>query len=267
MLETLIASKPSGKRLSKRGWIVSVAVHSALLIALITVAGPSIMPMLEKPKEQHVVFTEIKQPPPPKVEPAPEKVHVAPKPPPPAKRAAPVYRAPVVKAPAKVALAAVPAPVKISIVVPVPEVSTGDVTVKVADVAVTAPPASAGAAGKGTSSSDAGKEGGTGDSNGGGQPFSGDQVEQEVKPISMGSMAYPESMRTTGLQGVVSVQFVVGANGRVEPGSFQVATSTNEAFTQVVKRALLAARYRPAQIGGKAVRQLVEQSFTFKLDK
>jgi hypothetical protein len=38
-------------------------------------------------------------------------------------------------------------------------------------------------------------------------------------------------------------------------------------FTDAVRSALLDARFRPAEVGGRAVRQLVAQSFAFRLAK
>jgi hypothetical protein len=59
----------------------------------------------------------------------------------------------------------------------------------------------------------------------------------------------------------------VGTNGRVEPGSIRVLSSPHKQFSDAVRDALLNAKYRPAQAGGHAVRQLVEQSFSFRLQK
>ena len=67
------------------------------------------------------------------------------------------------------------------------------------------------------------------------------------------------------MEGEVQVRFVVGANGRVEPGSIAVTTSPHRLFTESVRSALLDARFRPAEVGGRPVRQLVAQSFMFRL--
>ena len=62
-------------------------------------------------------------------------------------------------------------------------------------------------------------------------------------------------------------QFVVDADGRYEPGSFKVLKSSHELFTQAVKNALPNMRFYPAEVGGKKVKQLVQQPFTFSLSK
>ena len=69
------------------------------------------------------------------------------------------------------------------------------------------------------------------------------------------------------MEGVVQVTFVVGTNGRVEPSSIKVSSTPHRLFSEAVRSALLDMRFRPAEVGGRSVRQLVAQSFQFKLDK
>ena len=63
------------------------------------------------------------------------------------------------------------------------------------------------------------------------------------------------------------MRFIVGTNGRVEPGSIKVLSTPHKQFSEAVRAALLNAKFRPAQVGGHSVRQLVEQSFSFRLQK
>ncbi len=62
-------------------------------------------------------------------------------------------------------------------------------------------------------------------------------------------------------------QFVVDTAGRVEMGSFKVLKSSHELFTSAVKTSLQNAKYLPAEVGGKKVKQLVQQPFQFQLTK
>lgn len=270
MFNTLVASRPPGKRLSRRGWMISIALHSTVLIVIGVLTGRAVMPMLDKPKEQHVLFAEVK-PPAPKIEPAPQKVHVAPKAPPVMKHVAtPQYHAPVPKpqpkAIAKVAAIASPAPLKIAAGIPAINVSTPiqDIAPKVAEAPMGKVSDDASSS-KSASAGDGAKESSSHLNSG--KAFTDDQVERAVEPISVPATVYPESMRSAGTEGAVALRFIVGTNGRVEPGSFVVISSPGQAFVDAVKRALLAARYRPAEAGGVSVRQLVEQSFAFKLSK
>jgi len=81
------------------------------------------------------------------------------------------------------------------------------------------------------------------------------------------SPRYPETLRSSGTEGQVIAQFIVNEKGRADRESFKVVSSTHPLFTDAVKRALPGMRFRPAQIGGKAVSQLVQQLFVFKLDR
>ncbi|MES2180183.1 MAG: TonB family protein [Gemmatimonadota bacterium] len=265
MFQTLLASGPA-KRLSKRGWLISGTLHSALLAGIVVLTGRAIMPALSKPQEQHVVFANMEPPPPPvvKVEPVPEKVHVAPKRAAPKPAATPQYRPPAPKP--KVAQTFVPAPIAIATTIPAisaPAAPVGEIVVAVA----AAPPIGGGGTEKASAS--AGSETGTGSGQlNSGEAFTDDQVERIVQLTSApATPRFPETMRSTGVQGTVAIRFVVGTNGRVESKSFEVMSSPHDAFSEAVKRALLLTKYRPAEVRGKAVRQLVEQSFTFKLDQ
>lgn len=76
---------------------------------------------------------------------------------------------------------------------------------------------------------------------------------------------YPLNLRTAGIAGVVSLEFVVDSSGLVERAGVRVIESSHPAFTASVLSALPDARFRPGRIGGQPVRQLVRQSFRFVL--
>lgn len=96
--------------------------------------------------------------------------------------------------------------------------------------------------------------------------LSAEQVDRQVAPLA-GTLApsYPEALRAGGTQGTVVAQFVVDSTGRVEAGSFRTLGSVNPLFSAAVESALSRARFRPAELRGIPVRQLVQQSFTFEL--
>ena len=96
-------------------------------------------------------------------------------------------------------------------------------------------------------------------------PFGADEVDvaAAVLPGQRGP-AYPEALRTMGIEGRVVARFVIGKNGRVEENP-TITSSTDEQFTTAVKRYLVNARYRPATKNGEPVRQLAEQTFEFTL--
>jgi protein TonB len=78
---------------------------------------------------------------------------------------------------------------------------------------------------------------------------------------------YPDALRSSGVEGEVQAQFVVNEEGRADPSTFKVLKSTNELFSNAVRSALPNMRFYAAEVGGHKVKQLVQQSFQFKLDR
>jgi protein TonB len=76
---------------------------------------------------------------------------------------------------------------------------------------------------------------------------------------------YPSALRAASVEGSVIARFVVDTLGRAEPASIGFPAATHEQFADAVRQALLRSRYLPAMIGGRPVRQLVEQKFEFTL--
>jgi TonB family protein len=76
---------------------------------------------------------------------------------------------------------------------------------------------------------------------------------------------YPPKLIAAGKQGHVQAAFVVDTTGEVDLASVQVLESDDPEFTESVRTALGATRFRPATRGGKVVRQLVEQRFNFRI--
>lgn len=77
--------------------------------------------------------------------------------------------------------------------------------------------------------------------------------------------AYPKDMEAAGINGLVRVRFVVDTTGRIDLSTITVLGSTNESFARAVRTALPNMRFRPAMMGPKAVRQLSEEDFAFKV--
>ena len=95
-----------------------------------------------------------------------------------------------------------------------------------------------------------------------------DRVEKAVVAIpGTATPRYPSMLQSAGVEGSVRAQFVVDTLGRVEQGSFRALDATHDLFTAAVRDALLRARFSPAEVGGRRVRQLVEQTFTFTIGR
>lgn len=80
-----------------------------------------------------------------------------------------------------------------------------------------------------------------------------------------GAPVYPDSLRTAGVEGAVTAQFVIDTTGRVDVASFVLLESTHGRFTQSVREALPRMLFRPAELNGHKIKQLVQLPFIFKL--
>jgi periplasmic protein TonB len=118
-----------------------------------------------------------------------------------------------------------------------------------------------------------GREGGTGEGSGTGPPvdlnqtFRDFEVETEARALGGATPEYPHSLRERGVEGRVMLQFVVNERGRVDMGSVKVIDSSDPLFTAAVREALPGMRFAPAKIGGRSVKQYVQQPFSFKLNR
>ncbi|HEU4559397.1 MAG TPA: energy transducer TonB [Longimicrobium sp.] len=66
--------------------------------------------------------------------------------------------------------------------------------------------------------------------------------------------AYPSMLRDAGVTGETVLQFVIDENGRVEPGSVEIVSSSDEAFAAAARRVVSSMRFSPAKSRGRTVR-------------
>lgn len=78
---------------------------------------------------------------------------------------------------------------------------------------------------------------------------------------------YPPLLRDAGIEGSVVVRFVVDSTGRVDMHGMDVVASTNALFTDAVRQALPAFRFRPATAGGRHVPMMAEMPFEFAITR
>ena len=86
-----------------------------------------------------------------------------------------------------------------------------------------------------------------------------ERYEESAAPM------YPPSLSALGVEGHVRATFVVDPMGRVDMTSVWLLESDAPEFSESVRTALAGMRFRPARRAGKAVRQLVEQRFNFRI--
>jgi len=238
MFNNLLESKPKKEKRSG-GTVASIVLHSVLIAGAVYATANAAIEN-EKPRQEKIDFVETPkdEPPPPKDEPPP--------PPPPDVVAAP---------PPPKGFQVLTAPVEIPDVIP--EI---DLSKKVTDEADFSGKGVAGGVAKG-------KEGGQPvvqtD-----QPYFEFQVEKPVVPApGSQSPRYPDMLRQAGVEGEVLAQFVVDTTGRAENGSLKILKSSHDLFVQSVRNALPNMKFIPAEVGGRKVKQLVQQPFTFSITK
>jgi TonB family protein len=95
--------------------------------------------------------------------------------------------------------------------------------------------------------------------------FTADQVAEPAAWLGGGSElpVYPDSLWRARVPGRVVAEFIVGQDGRIEPGTLTIASSTHPYFASAVRSALEGAIFRPAVLQGNPVRQLVQLPFSF----
>jgi TonB family protein len=94
------------------------------------------------------------------------------------------------------------------------------------------------------------------------------EVQKQVQTMPHSPQPrYPADLKAANIEGEVLVQFVVDTTGRAELHTFKVLRSSDIGFAYAVRRVLPDMRFYPAEIGGRKVRQMVQQPFTFALTR
>ena len=267
-MTTLLESKarPFG---STKGMAMSMGIHGVILALIVLGTARAVLPPREKIEAHPVLY--VAAPPPPPVHVAPEPLPVVKTPP----RPAVVHVAPrpqfVKPQPVVRPTKALVAPTKIALSLPPVDMKAPVVDIAPPTIAepVKAPSDLSGGSVKKSgdeSEGGGGSKGGLG-SGSGGKAYDENQVDRAVEVTRNTPPRYPESLRSVNVEGQVVMRFIVGADGHVEPGSIEVISSPHKLFSDAVRTSLLNTRYRPAEAGGHSVRQLVEQTFGFKLHK
>ena len=236
MFNQLIESKAKKEKLAG-GTLFSILLHTVLIGgAVYATARAGIKD--EKSKAEKIQFVEMKKEPPKPVE----------KEPPPPKEV-------IVKPPPPKGFQVLRAPVKIDI--KIPEIDLSKAITNENDFSgkgVKGGVASGVVGGKGPVTTD--------------QTYFEFQVEKPAEMLSDSPKPkYPSVLESSGIAGEVQAQFVVNTDGRADMSEFKILKSTNELFAQAVKNVLPRMHFSPAMIGGKPVKQLVQQAFQFAVPR
>lgn len=78
------------------------------------------------------------------------------------------------------------------------------------------------------------------------------------------SRSYPEALRRTGTGGTVRLTFVIGPNGRAEPGTIEVVEAPFAALGDAAKAVAENIEFTPGKHEGQPVRSRVELPIVYK---
>ena len=87
------------------------------------------------------------------------------------------------------------------------------------------------------------------------------EADEAPRLITAGPKQTPAGME--GVAARVEMEFIVGTNGKVEPGSVTVLSSTSKVFEAPAKAMILKSVFKPGMLAGQPVRVKVRQGVTF----
>lgn len=100
------------------------------------------------------------------------------------------------------------------------------------------------------------------------EAFTAAAVDQPARPVDSPPIVplYPDSLFEARVPGMVEVEFVVDATGRVRMDTFGLIWTTHRQLAEAVRRSLPTAGFVPAVRGGRNVPQVMQLPFEFLPD-
>jgi protein TonB len=97
-------------------------------------------------------------------------------------------------------------------------------------------------------------------------PFCFGHFEHEASPLA-GNPAprYPSALQYAGVSGKVIMQFVIDTLGQVDRRTIYIAYTSDPRFAMAVLEVLPQARFQPAVVDGRKVKELVETPYVFNM--
>ncbi len=93
--------------------------------------------------------------------------------------------------------------------------------------------------------------------------FTGTDLTDPPRVLHLAEPGYPEALRRAGIEGAVTVTYIVDATGFVEPSSIRIVSSDQPAFAAAVVESVGKAQFTAGRVHGQAVRVLVRQVIRF----
>ncbi|MEO5814415.1 MAG: energy transducer TonB [Gemmatimonadaceae bacterium] len=92
-----------------------------------------------------------------------------------------------------------------------------------------------------------------------------DVEESATRSEGSAAPAYPPQLMKEGKEGGVFIRFVVDSTGRADSASIEIVRASHPLFAMAVRQAVPQMMFSPASMGGRHVRQAVEQNFEFRI--
>ena len=89
------------------------------------------------------------------------------------------------------------------------------------------------------------------------------QVDKQAVLLPGSATPHFPVVHFLGIHGSVLVEFIVDAVGRVEPQSVRVMSTSNVRLNQPVLDVVSSMRFKPAELHGQRVKELLEMPFAF----
>lgn len=99
------------------------------------------------------------------------------------------------------------------------------------------------------------------------QVFAEAVVDETPERISCPPIEYPRMLQQANIEGSVTLQFVVGIDGKVERNNVEVVRSDHRAFEGPAKDMINRCLFRAGRVRGQAVRVLVHMPVNFSLQR
>jgi hypothetical protein len=90
------------------------------------------------------------------------------------------------------------------------------------------------------------------------------RVEHPVTVIHIPAPVYPGKALRGKTSGRVDLQYIVTEDGRASPASMRVVEADDSAFAAAAREAIVAGKFRPAQVLGCPVQMLVQQRISYR---
>ena len=91
------------------------------------------------------------------------------------------------------------------------------------------------------------------------------RIQTPADVLHQPTPVYPPAARKRGMEGDVTLQYVIDENGRVQAASIRVLEANYEDFVDAAVATIVASEYTPARVGVCPVKSLVQQQIRFRV--